>query len=171
MNKYVHYQSTQANNGGYSTVNYPWPLIRLPHLYLMYSEALNENAGPTEEVHQYINIVRKRAGLPTIRDAWDNFATNSKYSSQAGMRDIIRRETLIETAFEGVRFWDMKRWKTAPDELSRPIEGWNVFGQTTEAYYKKQLIYAQKFSMKDYFFPIRDANLLSNKNLVQNLGW
>ncbi len=171
VKKFVHYQSTQANNGGYSTVNYPWPLIRLPHLYLMYAEALNENAGPTEEVHQYINIVRKRAGLPTIRDAWDNFATNTKYSSQAGMREIIRRETLIETAFEGVRFWDMKRWKTAPDELSRPIEGWNVFGQTTEAYYKKQLIYAQKFSMKDYFFPIRDANLLSNKNLVQNLGW
>lgn len=169
--KFVHYQSTQANNGGYSTVNYPWPLIRLPHLYLMYAESLNEVSGPSDEVNYYVDLVRLRAGLPTVKDAWDNFANNKKYLTKNGMRDIIQRETLIEMAFEGVRFWDLKRWKSAANELSKPIEGWDVFSQTVQGYYRRQVVHSQKFSMKDYFFPLRDANLLSNKNLVQNLGW
>lgn len=171
VKKYVHFESTQANNGGYSTVNYPWPLIRLPHLYLMYAEALNEQGGPSDEVHHYIDLVRARAGLPTVKYAWDNFTRNSKYTTQNGMRDIIQKETLIELAFEGTRFWDLKRWKIASEELNKPIQGWDIMQSSITSYYRRQLLYAPKFSMKDYFFPIRDVNMLNNKNLVQNLGW
>lgn len=174
IKKYVHYQNVQgASVDDYTVNNYAWPMMRLTQLYLLYAEALNESAGPTTEVHKYIDDVRAHAGLPTVRTSWTNFSNNpAKFSSKEGMREIIRQEELIELAFEGQRFWDLRRWKTAIQEYNRkPIQGWDVSQSDPVYYYRTKVVYGQKFTAKDYFWPIRDANLLVNKNLVQNIGW
>ncbi|ACU06291.1 RagB/SusD family nutrient uptake outer membrane protein [Pedobacter heparinus] len=172
IKKYVHYQNTQGSAmTDYSVNNYPWPLIRLSQLYLLYAEALNEKSGPVAEVHTYINKVRARAGLKSVKESWDLYANNTKYTTQAGMKDIIHRETLIELAFEGARFWDLRRWKEAPQEYIKPIQGWDIEQSTANLYYRRKLVFTPRFSMKDYFWPIRDNNILNNKNLIQNIGW
>ncbi|MCD0486665.1 RagB/SusD family nutrient uptake outer membrane protein [Pedobacter sp. MC2016-14] len=173
IKKYVHYQNVQ-NSGvsDYTVTAYPWPLIRLPQLYLMYAEALNEQGGPGAEVHEYINLVRERAGLKTVRESWTNYSNNpGKFESKNGMQEIIQQETMIELAFEGARFWDLRRWKRNIVEYRKPIQGWDIEQSTAAFYYRKKFIFDQRFGLKDYFFPIRDFSITTNRNLVQNIGW
>lgn len=173
VKKHVHFQNTQgATVSDYTITAYPWPMMRLAQLYLLYAEALNETKGPVPEVHEYINLVRKRAGLETVQFAWDNFSRlPGKYTTKEGMREIVQQEELIETAFEGQRFWDIRRWKTAMAEYRRPIEGWDIEQSVESFYYRPKTLFTQAFGMKDYFFPIREATIVNNRNLVQNIGW
>lgn len=173
IKKYVHFQNTQgASAGDYSINNYPWPIFRLAQLYLLYAEALNEKSGPSAEVYKYINLVRERAGLPAVEVAWPAYSSNkTKHLTPTGLREIIHREELIELAFEGARFWDLRRWKEAPQEYVKPIQGWDIEQSATSLYYRKRLIFSPRFGLKDYFWPIRDNTILNNRNLVQNIGW
>ena len=173
VKKLVHWQNTQgATVDDYTITVYPWPVMRLGQLYLMYAEALNEANGPVQEVHEYINKVRQRAGLPTVAASWTNYSTNpSKFTTKEGMREIIQRESLIELAFEGQRFWDLRRWKTALFEYRRPVEGWDIEQSDPIYFYRRKVLFSQVFTQKDYFFPIREDNLVVNRNLVQNIGW
>ena len=173
VKKLVHWQNTQgASVSDYTITVYPWPVMRLGQLFLMYAESLNEAKGPVQEVHDYINKVRQRAGLPTVVTSWTNYSTNpSKFTTKEGMREIIQRESLIELAFEGQRFWDLRRWKTALFEYRRPIEGWDIEQSDPVYFYRRKMLFSQVFTQKDYFFPIREDNLVVNRNLVQNIGW
>lgn len=171
--KWVYYTnilSTTSNT--YSTTNYPWVMLRLSDLYLLYAEALNELQGPGTDVYTYLNLIRSRAGLPGVEEAWSNHSRNpEKYTTKEGLRDIIHRERNIELILEGQRFWDLRRWKEATDEYNAPITGWDMDQETAEAYYREKVIFSQTFSLKDYFWPIREYDLIVNKNLVQSPGW
>ena len=174
IKKYVHYQNVMGSGtSDYSMTSYPWPIMRLADLYLLYAEALNEaNASPTPVVYDYVNRIRERAGLGTVQDSWAQFSTNpTKYTTKEGMRKIIHRERSIELAFEGQRFWDIRRWKEAPEEYQRAIEGYDIEQSVDVYFYRKKLIINQSFGQKDYFWPIKDSYILNNRNLVQNIGW
>jgi len=173
--KFVHYNNTLTSLLSYSITTYPWPIIRLSDLYLMYAEAINEaegNSGANQaEMFKYIDLVRARAGLESVKESWDKYTNNPKYSSQAGMRKIIQLERMIELAFEGQRFWDLRRWKTAPELYKEPIESWNLGQYKAADYYSPLVLYTQTFGVKDYFWPIRNSDIINNRNLVQNIGW
>ena len=172
IKKLVYFQNTVNNSSVYSGTSYPFPLIRLSDLYLLYSEALNETTGPTTEVYRYIDSVRARAGIPTVENAWNTYSTNpAECTTKDGMRKIIHRERLIELAFESQRFWDLKRWKEAASELNMSIQSWDVQQETATAYYRPVTLYNQKFNVRDYFWPIDEATLELNPNLKQNVGW
>ncbi|MDR2038476.1 MAG: RagB/SusD family nutrient uptake outer membrane protein [Bacteroidales bacterium] len=172
--KYVHYESTYATSA-FNTRDYPFPIMRLSDLYLLYAEALNEaadNETNRNDALTYVNMVRDRAGLPSVEDAWDNFSSNpTKYKSQLGLRQIIQQERLIELSFEGHRFWDIRRWKTAMEAYNTPIRGWDLKQSQPEFFYKPIVLQKQNFGIKDYFWPIRESNITTNRNLVQNIGW
>ena len=173
--KCVHFQNVQSSENGYDIEYYPWPIIRLADLYLLYAEAINELEGPNgsnqSDLFTYIDRIRERAGLEGVKYSWDNFANTKKYQTQEGMREIIHRERLIELALEGHRYWDIRRWKTAPVYYQTPIQSWNVQESRPETFYKIMPVFEQKFSIKDYFWPIHDAYIENNRNLVQNIGW
>lgn len=174
IKKIIHYQNVvqETNSSDYSINTYPWPIMRLSDLYLLYAEALNESEGPGPEVYKYIDLVRERAGLQSVESSWTNYSTNpTKFTSQVGMRSIIHQERLIELAFEGQRFWDLRRWKEALSQLNTTVEGWDIYQSAADQYYRPKVIYKQTFTTKDYFWPIRDANITTDQNLVQNLGW
>lgn len=169
--KVVNFLNTMTGTNIRSENAYPWTLMRLADLYLLYSEALNEAYGPGPETYKWIDLVRKRANIPSVEISWNLYSTNpGKYQSRDGLRSIIHQERLIELVFEGGRFWDLRRWKEAEMVLNEPIEGWDV-SQSDESYYKIITIFNQKFKKRDYFWPIREADLIINKNLVQNPGW
>ena len=78
-------------------------------------------------------------------------------------------------AFEGHRFYDLRRWKEAHLHMVEPIKGWNVLGKTMVDFYNDyegpKAVYSNKFEApKDYFWPIKDEEVLKS-NIVQNLGW
>ncbi|MFA6246962.1 MAG: RagB/SusD family nutrient uptake outer membrane protein [Mucilaginibacter sp.] len=152
--------------------SYPWPIMRLSDLYLLYAEALNES-GQSGAALPYLNQIRERAGLNTIESSWAAYSKNpGKFNSVSGLRSIIQQERGIELAFEGSRFWDLRRWKTAPQVLSQPVYGWDVNQKSFEDYTRRVLLFTQRFEgPKDYLWPIKESNLQINPNLVQNPGW
>lgn len=175
--KYVYYENVQTSAvDGYDITGYPWPLIRLSDLFLLYAEALNESEDSQTNRNAamvYLDKVRARAGLKGVEYSWSNFSKRNAgaYLRQDGLRTIIQRERLIELAFEGQRFWDIRRWKTAMDQYKTPIESWDLTQREAEYYYRKKVLFNQTFTMKDYFWPIKTNDLIVNPNLEQNIGW
>jgi len=152
---------------------YAFPVIRLADLYLMLAEALNEyKETPDGEVYEYIDLVRNRTGLDGVVESWANHSIEpGKPLSKIGMRDIIRRERLNELAFEGHRFWDLRRWKLAEEYMSKPIRGLSPYEKEAEEFFKVQILETPVFEKKDYLWPIRQTDLTLNNNLIQNPGW
>ena len=177
IKKYTPYTnvSTAAGASGYSMTPFPWPVMRLSDLFLLYAEAINEVEGPngenSVELFYYINEVRKRAGLKGVKESWNAYGKTQKYNTPAGMRQIIQQERMIELCFEGQRFWDIRRWKIAPELYRTPIQCWNYKGETNAEFYNILFLFQQKFNTRDYFWPILNDEIYANPNLVQNLDW
>lgn len=172
--KFVHYLTEVADDGSRIVpYRYPFPVIRLADLYLLYAEALNEwKDQPDAEVYEYIDLVRHRTGLKGVVESWSTHSLQpEKPTTQTGMREIIQRERLNELAFEGARFWDLRRWKLAKEYLNKPVRGLSILGETADDFYKVRTVFPLQFSDKDYLWPIRQSEILNNKNLVQNPGW
>lgn len=173
--KLVNYQNviTEATT---QIIEYTFPIVRLSDLYLMYAEALNETKTvPDDEVYEYIQRVRNKAGLDnggSLVDTWQAYSrVPDKPKTQAGMRSIIRQERMIELAFEGPRYWDLRRWKLAGTYFSKPIRGWNVYAADEVGFYQVRNIYFRDFLKKDYLWPISQNELLRNPSLVQSPEW
>lgn len=172
VKKTSHFE-TVVTPSSHVVVRSTFPIVRLADLYLLYAEALNESLDtPNEEVYKSIDIVRKRAGLDGVRESWQNYSRYpTKPLTKEGLREIIQQERMIELAFEGKRYWDIRRWKTAHIWLNQPIQGLNADGTTTSEFNVVRTIYVPSFSTKDYLAPIREHNLRTNPNLVQNPYW
>ncbi len=155
-------------------ITYAWPLIRLAELYLNYAEAYNEYYGPGEEAFNYMDLIRERSAVPSLEEAWGGpFAkTPNKHLDKEGLREIIRQERLIELAFEGHRYFDIRRWKQAHEMFSSPIRGLNIDATEPAFYYMVSDIAQRSFiTPRDYLQPIKLDELIRNTNLVQNPGW
>lgn len=163
-------------------LNFPYPDMRFADLLLLAAETINEatpgddNVAANPEVYTYVDMIRERAGLEGIVESYQKYAVPSKRDkpkTKGGMREIIRRERKVELALEGQDYWDQKRWKTAHLELNRNVEGWNVTVEdpSPNAYYRPTTVYTQRFTLRDYFAPIPESDLINNPQLVQNPGW
>ena len=152
-------------------------IIRLAEVYLMQAEAWNEYLEtPDDRVYNPLDEVRKRAGILPVREAWRSYSNNpTKVESQVGMRDIIRQECNIEFAFEGHRYWNIRRWLIAPQEMNQKQYGWNILGTTYQSFYNNEngpvVVWSKnKFvAPRDYFEPI-DAEEILISGMVQNPG-
>ncbi len=157
----------------FNTVAYLFPKIRLADLYLMYAEALNEASGPSDMVYENIDKVRTRAGLGGLKESWEMHARNpQKINNQDDLRNIIQQERMIELAFEGHRFWDLRRWKRAAEFMNnRAIMGWNIEAGDAQNFYSRRVVSQQTFTERDYFWPLALNVLLNNPKINQNPGW
>lgn len=154
--------------------------LRLADLYLMKAEAWNEYEGPLADdshVYEPLNKVRERAGIPDVQTSWTNYSNQpDKVKTQEGMREIIRQEWNIEFAFEGRRFWNLRRWLTAADELNEPLYGWNIVGKDAQAFYNNYngpiVAWSKRafVAPRDYLFPLRSEEILMS-GCRQNPGW
>lgn len=155
----------------------PVPMMRMAELYLMQAEAWNEYEGPSDKVYKPLNKVRERAGIPDVVTSWKQYSrTPNKVDSKEGMREIIHREYNIELAFEGRRFWNLRRWKTAHEELNDALYGWNVLGSDAQSFYNNYngpvIVWSKRgfIAPKDYLFPISSQEVMVS-SYVQNPGW
>ena len=144
-----------------------WSLIRLADIYLMYAEALNEYAPGHADIARYVNFVRQRppsVRMPRIPTGLD----------QDEVREFIRRERRVELAFEGHRFWDVRRWMIAPEVLGVPLRGIEITRESADPpEFKYNLITMEErvFEPRMYFYPIPQKELLLMPNWIQNPMW
>ena len=173
LKKLVH---PDSEGDGYSKiVTYSWPMIRFAEVYLNYAEALNEINGPSQEVYNALNEIRDRAGIKTVEEAWGDSSISlnvDKHTNQDGLREIIHQERLIELAFEGHRYNDLRRWKVAEEYMNSPVYGWSVDETSEDGYYTLMEVGSRSFNYpRDYFHPISINEITINPNLIQNPGW
>ena len=107
-----------------------------------------------------INIVRKRSNMPNFPTTLSNDEFWNKY----------KNERMVELAFEGHRFWDVRRWKEA-DKYFKNIVEMKITknGDGTYSYARQTM--NRKWDDKMYLFPIPIDQILKNGNLEQNPGW
>ena len=81
----------------------------------------------------------------------------------------LKNERRVELAFEGHRFWDIRRWK----ELDKTAEIYSVKVQKVgdSFQYDRFLYETRTITDKLYFYPISNTERYKNPNLEQNPGW
>ena len=98
-------------------------IIRYAEILLIYAEATFEKSEAISDadLDKSINLLRQRVNMPAL--------TNSFAATHGlNMRTEIRRERTVELAFEGFRYDDLRRWKTAEIELPMDIKGAKIKG-------------------------------------------
>lgn len=154
---------TDMNMGKSET---PWPVFRLAECYLNLAEAAIE-LGKTSEALDAVNTVRVRAGMPLLISV---------------DMEKVRHERRVELAFEGHRFWDMKRWRIAHLDVAQG--GLNGFrGTALYPWYDikdNKYIFERGYNSpkqvrifleKNYYTKIHTDDMNSNPKLVQNPGY
>lgn len=164
--KYTHYRSDFDDI--YKT-GLNIPLIRYAEVLLTYAEAKIELNQIDNTVYDAINQVRLRAGLPAV--------DQSKYFTQAQMRELIRRERRVELALEGLRWYDIQRWKIGEQVMNGPVYGARVStidanGNVTYTSTDHVKVEDRVFDpAKNYFWPVPQSQIDIGKSLKQNPGY
>jgi len=141
-----------------------WRFIRYAEILLNYAEACLE-LGADAEARIYINMIRKRAGLPDVTE------------SGAALRERYRNERRIELAFEDHRFFDVRRWVIGPDaykpiHVAKVVYPLNSDHTTAEKpIVTHERFETHKWNNKAYFLPIMRDEINKNNLLVQNPGY
>ncbi len=157
---------------------YDLPLIRYAEVLLTYAEAVYERdeAISDNDLNISLNLVRKR-----VNPNMPNLSNKLVNENGLSMREEIRRERSVEFYGEGFRLDDLRRWKTAQDEMPQDFVGVHVTGTEYERRKfpasrvdsKGRVIWesGRKWEEKNYLFPLPAEQLQLNKNLRQNPGW
>jgi hypothetical protein len=138
-------------------------LIRYADVLLMYAEAENELGQMSAPIwNQTIGALRARAGFTdpnatAFNPAWD----------QPTLRSIIRRERRCELALEGLRIFDIRRWRTAEIVLNGYPHGAQYGDPTIDNGFVR--LPPRTFDpSRNYLWPIPLFELEQNSNLTQN---
>ncbi|WP_170864250.1 RagB/SusD family nutrient uptake outer membrane protein [Fodinibius roseus] len=160
--KYVNPEdmSDRSNNG----TNFI--LLRYADILLMYAEAKIELNEIDASVYDAINEVRQRpdVNMPEIANTGQ---------SQEEMREIVRNERMVELAMEGLRYWDVIRWRIAEDVLQGNVPGMDYIpvGETEPVQFVSGIINRHFDPDRHYLWPIPEQELTINSNLTQNPGY
>ena len=159
--KYYDMQHTTSLNSGLNLM-----LFRYADILLMYAEAKNElNQMNSTVWDQTIKALRTRAGF-TDGAA---LAYNSSLG-QTGLREVIRNERRTEFGMEGLRIFDIRRWKIAEDVLNGYAHGAQFGVSSVDNGYLR--VNLRTFDPdKHYLWPIPRDERLINPNLSQNPNW
>jgi hypothetical protein len=140
-------------------------LIRYADVLLMYAEAKNEQGQMSAAIwDKTIGALRRRAGFT------DPAALAFPATGQAALREVIRRERRTELALEGLRIFDLRRWKTAEKVLNGFAHGARFGDPAVDNGYAR--VDRRVFDpAKNYLWPIPQLERDLNPNLTQNPGW
>lgn len=103
------FRDTKATGAGNAGNDYP--LYRYADLLLIYAEAANRaNNGPDADAMEKLNMIRRRAyGVnPTVANPAIDFKL-ADYNTLQSFLDLVVRERMYETCYEGKRWLDLKR--------------------------------------------------------------
>lgn len=167
-----------------------WIEIRYAEVLLNYAECA-AMMGKTEEAYDVLKAIRARAGILA--------GDNGMYGLKGGMTstqmvDAIMLERKIELAFEGKRYWDLRRRRLFASELNGKVrhgiqpklnvseEEFTKIQDTVDldkdyaTYFRDSLVILDKkftIDFKDnyYFYAIPNKYLETNSKMEQTEGW
>lgn len=155
---------TTTNNP--TTTRHNWIVMRLAEFYLNYAEAMYNYYGSADAAGEFgmsandaINVLRNRADIDM-----------PEFKGNDGFEERYMRERMVELAFEGHRFWDVRRWKKG----AQLFNGVGVADLKLDADGNVILTRASKtrqWNDKYNLYPIPQSELQKNPNLTQNPGW
>lgn len=138
-------------------------LMRLPDVWLMYCEAVNEyNNGPTSECFELIDQIRHRGGLPSI--------DRGKFNSKETFFNAIDQERCVELVAEGQRFFDIRRWNMVEKLWPQP-DGYRLTSTWGELFRDEFRNAQDRDFQRFYRFKIPQLEIDKNPNMVQNDCW
>ena len=146
-------------NNSLSNTTRVLPLIRYAEVLLNFAEATNEATGPTSEVYQAVEAIRQRAGLRpyTLPTGLD----------QTQMRAVIQNERRLELAFEGFRFFDVRRWMIAETTDNQTMHGMEV-DRGSSVVYTPFAVRKHNFTKAMYLWPLPLSEIAKSPSLLQN---
>lgn len=146
-------------------------LIRYPEILLSYLESVLESdvAITQSLLDETINVVRGResVNMPPVTE-----------TDKDKLREIVRRERVVEFAFEGLHYYDILRWGTASEELNRQFTGMKL--TTDPEHYTDRPVDEDGYALcqtrifvegKNELWPIPLSEIQINPNLEQNPGY
>ena len=137
--KFVDFTTGIQGDGGINFTS-----LRYADVLLMYAEALNETSK-TEEAHPFLNLVRNRAGLPSLEGL-----------SKADFTLALEKERRVEFLCEGHRWFDLVRTGRAKTVLNQYFQN-NGLNFTVDD--------------DELLMPIPQSERDINPNLEQNPGY
>lgn len=161
-------------------------LFAINEVYLNYAEALN-HVCPTPSSSSASNGVNhSKSALSLINEIRNKIKISSRqnlYSypmniSASDFEKVLIKERQIELAFEGHRFFDIRRWRLLDDPAQREailtIRGMKIIKNTdgTISYDQDYIVEQRVWDNKMYLYPIPNSEIMKSKgNLEQNPGW
>lgn len=140
----------------------PWIFFRYAEVLLNYAEAEFE-LGNEAVARQYINLVRARPSvhMPPVTSSGD------------ALRADIQEERRVEFAFEGLRFFDVRRWKIAEVTENIPILRMHITKQSNGTkVYQIDTLEKRSFLPQHYLMPIPRSEISKSQgSLIQNPGY
>ncbi|EJX06907.1 RagB/SusD domain-containing protein [gut metagenome] len=167
LRKYVNKSISFASGSQVKKKQHFWVLFRYAEILLNYAEAM-VNAyddpdfvgdGFDMSARQAVNMIRKRVSMPEFPQGM----------STQEFLERLKNERRVELAFEGHRFWDVRRWKDL--DKTSDIYGVKVTKDGTGFNYEKFLYERRTITENLYFYPISNTEMYKNTNLIQNPGW
>lgn len=168
LKKYLDSTTDISSSTGSGGKRHSWVTFRLGEFYLNYAEAVFNYLGSADATDavftmspvEAVNKVRNREDvkMPDFPSGMSADEFIQKY----------RRERMVELAFEGHRFWDVRRWKDG-DSQKNIIE--MQITKNGDNYTYKRVTKSRYWNDKMYLFPIPDSEMRKNPNLTQNPGW
>ena len=167
LKKYVN-PTLVIGNTNPGTAAHIWVIFRLAEFYLDYAEAVLNYTGDgytkpnglSRTAAQAINMVRKRAGQPDIATGLSFEQFKKKYEN----------ERFVELAFEGHRFFDLRRWKNAPEYLKTIRKMTITKADDGTLTFTPGVLETRTWENKWYLFPFPQKDVL-NCGYTQNTGW
>ncbi len=156
-----------------TTERHHWVIFRLAEFYLNYAEAMLNYTGSGYETSSglsmtaaaAVNVVRARAKQPNLATGLD--------ANQ--FKERLQNERFVELAFEGHRFYDLRRWKVAGEQKYRTIKSMRITKNADGTFtYTPQSDTSTRSYWDDkmYLFPLAQSEILkSGGALTQNPGW
>jgi len=186
IRKGLSYDAAQASNGSGYTGSITF---RASEAYLNYIEACYENTGSLDgTATQYWQALRARAKVSTDFNKTIAATDMSKESKDWGAYSAgvlvnptlynIRRERRNELMAEGLRFMDLKRWRSLDQMITTPyhFEGFKLWGPMRSWYTPAQIVYGATSTGAIVSDPalsvyLRPQEIRSNANSYVGAKW
>lgn len=169
LRKYVNNSITFDTGETTTSKQHNWILFRYAEILLNYAEAMINAYGDPDYKGNYTLSAREAVNQVRARSDVRMPAYPAGMSKEAFLKRL-KNERRVEFAFEGQRFWDLRRWKML-DEMKNIYKVRVVKEEDGTVRYTKELHSIYQIRDKMYFYPISNAELFKNHNLTQNSGW
>jgi len=192
IKKYV-FMGWNPNDASVSTTTHLKFIVRWSQMMLTFAEAANKVGGPNDvkygmSAFTAIQYMRNRKtydganGVCTVAPpavptaAQDPYLVNTAAAGKDAFDALIRNERRIELCFEGLRFYDLRRWTTDTDwtsVINKSVHGAYITRSKRAPFtYTYNFNYeAEKRTFPSPYNPIPYTEILRMSNLIQNQGW